>query len=92
MCSLVTLLIDGARKSGLEAKGLQQEQSQIGIAASRAPGEVFGFENEIAGQRVVVQGRGKRCGTAFNLEGMAKELHADPLRSMAPKLVFGNQG
>lgn len=39
-----TLLIDGARKSGLEAKGL---------------------------------------------EGMAKELHADPLRSIAPKLGFG---
>ena len=84
MRSLVTLLIDGARKSGLEAKGLQQEQSQIGIAAGRASGEVFVFE----GQRVAEQGRG----TAANLEGMAKELHADPLRSIAPKLVFGNKG
>jgi hypothetical protein len=84
MHSLVTLLIDGARKSGLEAKGLQQEQSQIGIVAGRASGEVFVFE----GQRVAVQGRG----TAANLEGMAKELHADPLRSIAPKLVFGNKG
>ena len=88
MRSLVTLLIDGARKSGLEAKGLQQEQRQIGIVAGRASGEVFVFE----GQRVAVQGRGMRSGTAANLEGMAKELHADPLRSIAPKLVFGNKG
>jgi hypothetical protein len=42
--------------------------------------------------RVAVQGRGMRSGTAANLEGMAKELHADPLRSIAPKLVFGNKG
>jgi hypothetical protein len=86
--------MDRARKSGLEAKGLQQELSQIEIAASRASIEVLRFQIEGAGQRLAVRGRGrgKRCGTAVNLEGMAKELHADPLRSMAPKLIFGNQG
>ena len=82
------MLIDGARKSGVQAKGLQCsviftlicDLRSFGCSVQNKVRELGGCATKICGAHGIA-----------HLVGMAKQLAAEPLRSIAPILMGSNR-